>query len=97
MTMSQVPSRCPLRRGQAHTSKRPVILSVVAIKDIEQQITTNRYRPLPYLGIATRFYRCTECCAVWVAGSLYERVSEDQACGVYDRSFNWTPYPFYQA
>ena len=52
-----------------------------------------RYRPLPYLGIANRFYRCRDCYAVWVAGSLFERVAEDRVCGVYDHTLKWKPYP----
>src|SRR5215469_2671247 len=76
-------SRCPLRDRQPHTPRIPGTLTVAAVKHIEQQIATNGDRPLPYLGITNRFYRCRDCYVVWVAGSPFERVGEDRVCGVY--------------
>jgi hypothetical protein len=86
-------SKCPWRDRQPHSSRRPAILTVPAIKHIEQQIVTLGYRTLPYLGIAKRFYRCVDCFAVWAAGSIFEKVAEDGVCGVYDHTLIWKPYP----
>jgi hypothetical protein len=51
----------------------------------------NHYRPLPYLGIVRRFYRCVDCYAVRMADSVVENSTEESVCGVYDHSLIWNP------
>jgi hypothetical protein len=63
-------NRCPWRDRAAHTATLSELLTDSAIKHIEQQISANHYRSLPHLGIAKRLFRCRDCHAVWVAGSV---------------------------
>jgi len=76
-----------------HETGRPQPLAEPAVKHIQQQIIANRYRSLPYLGIGKRFYRCRDCQAVWLATSVFEKVSENDVCGVYDHAMIWKPNP----
>jgi hypothetical protein len=86
-------SKCPRRDRQPHTAQIPETLTVGAIKHIEQQIATHGYRPLPYLGIANRFYQCRDCFDMKEAGSAFEKVAEDRVCGIYHATPIWKPYP----
>ena len=38
-------------------------------------------------------YSCRDCSAVWVANSVFQRVAEEQVCGVYDQTLVWKPFP----
>jgi|ERR1700722_2129631 hypothetical protein len=84
-------SKCPWRDKQPHGTRHPQTLTDAAIRHIELQIEQNHYRPLPYLGIVRRFYRCVDCYAVRMADSVFENSTEESVCGVYDHSLTWSP------
>jgi|SRR5215469_6874665 len=86
-------SRCPWREHGTHTGARPEVLHDSALRHIQQQIAVYHFHSLPFLGIAKKLYRCRDCAAVWVANSVFERVSENDICGVYDHSLVWKPFP----
>jgi hypothetical protein len=54
----------------------------------------NGYRALPFSANGKQFFRCPDCYAVWLASSIFERVSEEEVCGVYDMIPIWTPHPW---
>jgi hypothetical protein len=82
----------PWRERELHATSQPRLLTEAAIKHIEEQINANGYPLLPYLGLAKHFYRCRDCHAVWAASSIFEKVSENEVCGVYDHAMIWNPY-----
>jgi hypothetical protein len=84
-------SKCPWQDRQPHTSTKPETLTDSAIRHIKQQIAANNYRPLPYLGIAKKLFRCADCHAVWPANTIFERVAAEGVCGVYDHTLIWKP------
>jgi len=86
-------SRCPWREREAHETTKPDILTEAEIQDIAVQISENGYRALPFVETGKQFFSCRDCYAVWLAGSVFERVPADQVSGVYDIAFIWTPAP----
>jgi hypothetical protein len=84
-------SRCPWREREPHATSQPRPLTDAVVKHIERQIIANGYPSLPHLGLAKRFYRCRDCHAVWAATSTFEKVSENDVCGVYDHAMIWKP------
>src|SRR5260221_278379 len=86
-------SRCPWRERQFHATSKPLILTEADLQDITLQISENEYRALPARGSKT-FFRCPNCYAVWLAGSIFERVDEERVHGVYDNILIWIPYPW---
>ena len=82
---------CPFRDRTPHTASKSKRLSHSAVKHIKYQIARNNYRPLRHLGMWKRFYRSSDCCAVWVSGSAFEAATEQSICGVYDQALIWNP------
>jgi hypothetical protein len=85
-------SNCPWREREPHAASRPRSLTDAAVRHIERQIRENGYPLLPFLGIAKQLFRCGDCHAVWAASSMFEKVSENEVCGVYDHAMIWKPY-----
>ena len=67
-------------------------LTEATVKHIERQIVDNRYPVLPYLNFDKQLYRCRDCHVVWAARSIFEKVYENEVCGVYDQAMIWKPY-----
>jgi hypothetical protein len=91
--VSRFINRCPWRERALHNPGKPEILKAKVVKQIEQQIVASGNRPLPYLGIAKQFFRCKDCYAVWVAGSVLDRPTQESICGIFDDTDVWKPYP----
>jgi hypothetical protein len=89
----RVVSKCPWREREPHATRKPSFLTDADLQDIAVQISENGYRALPFRGIGKQFFRCPDCYAVWLASSIFERVGEDDVCGVYDNVPIWTPSP----
>jgi hypothetical protein len=86
-------SRCPWHGHRTHTGARPEAVHDSVLLHIHQQIAVYHLRALPFFGIAEKLYRCRDCSAVWVANSVFQRVAEEQVCGVYDQTLVWKPFP----
>jgi hypothetical protein len=89
----RVISKCPWREREPHTTTKPLFLTDVELQDIAAQISENGYRALPFSATGKQLFRCPDCNAVWLASSIFERVSEEEVCGVYDVIPIWTPHP----
>jgi hypothetical protein len=88
----QIASNCPWRARGRHGRSQPRILTAATVKHIEKQIAANSYPVLPDLGGLREFYRCMDCHAVWAAKSIFDKIREDEVCGVYDHAMIWKPY-----
>lgn len=94
VAVRRVVSKCPWRERESHPTSKPLFLTDSELQDIAAQISENGYRALPFPAAGKQFFRCPDCNAVWLASSIFERVSEEEVCGVYDEIPIWTPYPW---
>ena len=93
-TSTHPQNRCPWSEHDAHTRTRPEVLKDSTVRHIQEQIAAHHFRTLPFLGITKKLFRCKDCSAVWAGNSIFERVSQDAVCGVYDYSLVWKPFPW---